>query len=414
MAFSVSLHYGHQVSRNHNIRRADAIKNQKHIDKDGYYEIWKDIPVRDAYEELFSEAVREYNGRQKRSGRKIKSYYDQICGREKMHPAYEMILAIGNRENCPDQELARAAMFDFVKEWNGRNPHLFLIGAYYHADETIDGGIPHVHIDYIPWADNYKKGMSVQTGLVRALGQQGFVGNASLTAQTKWQQLERRIFKEICLRHGLEIKDMNIGRNHIETDLYKAKEEHTRINNAIREGKEEQMKIGNAVRKANEELNNINSCLVGVRTEYDVKAAYVRETDKMSQISYMYPEEAKLVKRGKYVQVPKEMWEARHVSANEKQYLNTATGELERKIEAFKELSSTRFMMDIKRKYDKQKEDVQRIIQEKNELQNELSNLREEIQEMKEFMQQYSIGEHSLLEEFEEEQKRHWNQDRDW
>ena len=53
------------------------------------------------------------------------------------------------------------------------------------------------------------------------------------------------------------------------------------------------------------------------------KKAYVREADKLSQVSMMYPSEAKITEKGvlhkkKFITVPAEMWEAKHVSANEK------------------------------------------------------------------------------------------------
>lgn len=54
-------------------------------------------------------------------------------------------------------------MRKFVEEWQERNPNLELIGAYYHGDEP--GAEPHVHLDYIPVAHGYTKGIETQTGL---------------------------------------------------------------------------------------------------------------------------------------------------------------------------------------------------------------------------------------------------------
>lgn len=62
-------------------------------------------------------------------------------------------------------------MQEFVSTWQERNPNLELIGAYYHADEQ---GEPHIHLDYIPVAHGYKRGLETQTGLVKALQEQGF------------------------------------------------------------------------------------------------------------------------------------------------------------------------------------------------------------------------------------------------
>ena len=64
------------------------------------------------------------------------------------------------------------------------------------------------------------------------------------------------------------------------------------------------------------------------------------EVDKISQVSMMYPSEAKVTEKGfinkqKFVTVPAEMWEAKHISANEKSYLKKATEKLDKNIKEF-------------------------------------------------------------------------------
>lgn len=75
------------------------------------------------------------------------------------------------RTACQYVQLSKAIMHKFVDNWSARNPNLKLIGAYYHADED---GEPHIHLDYVPVAHGYVKGMETQTGLVKALGEQSF------------------------------------------------------------------------------------------------------------------------------------------------------------------------------------------------------------------------------------------------
>ena len=73
-------------------------------------------------------------------------------------------------QDCP-KDLGKVIKQQFVQEWQERNPNLALIGAYYHADEQ---GEPHVHLDYVPVAHGYTKGMDTQAGLVKAFGEMGF------------------------------------------------------------------------------------------------------------------------------------------------------------------------------------------------------------------------------------------------
>ena len=88
-------------------------------------------------------------------------------------------------------------------------------------------------------------------------------------------------------------------------------------------------KASKIVSKAQTQAQTINDSLIAVKAEYEAKKAYVREADKVSQVSMMYPAEAKVTEKGlihkqKFVTVPAEMWEAKHISANEKGYLQKA------------------------------------------------------------------------------------------
>ena len=55
------------------------------------------IPVRKAYEDIFGEAVKEYNQKQKRADRRITDYYNKIAADKKKHTSYECIVQIQSR-----------------------------------------------------------------------------------------------------------------------------------------------------------------------------------------------------------------------------------------------------------------------------------------------------------------------------
>lgn len=219
MAYTISTHNGSRYVRAHNIRDRWLTDKEPHIDADGVYEIWKDEKVRDAYERIFGDAVREYNARQKREDRKIDDYYNLIKGHDKKHVVYEMIISIGNLDYEPDPEVGKKIMREFYENWEKRNPSLALIGAYYHADEA---GVPHVHLDYIPVGEGYKRGLSIQNGLNRALEQQGFKTlRMKETAQILWEKRENLALESICKSHGLDIVHPEIeDRVHLEKDTF--------------------------------------------------------------------------------------------------------------------------------------------------------------------------------------------------
>ncbi len=223
MPVTISTHNGTAVAREHNIRNEKVVRKEKHINPDGVHEIWIDEPIRQAYERLFGESVRNYNSKQKRVDRKIDSYYTSICKDKKKHPVYEMIIGVYGKfeDGSPicSTEQGKAIMQKFVEDWNRRNPNLELIGAYYHADED---GEPHVHLDYVPVAHGYTRGMETQTGLVKALGEQGFEKNGRATAQIQWEKRENDYLTSLCEDVGLTVMHPQIeGRKHIETHTFK-------------------------------------------------------------------------------------------------------------------------------------------------------------------------------------------------
>ena len=219
MGVTISTHNGSAVAREHNIRNPKVVSKEAHIKPNGKFEIWYDEKPRDAYNRLFGQALEEYNNKQKRSDRKIRDYYNHICNDKMKHPIYEMIIAVGSRDNTVDEETGYSVLRAFYDGWKQRNPNLELIGAYYHADED---GVPHIHIDYVPVATGYVNGMTTQSALVKALGQQGFHKEGKATAQIKWEKRENIALEKLCNSFGIDVEHPLIeGRKHIETERYK-------------------------------------------------------------------------------------------------------------------------------------------------------------------------------------------------
>lgn len=236
MKVTISTHNGWQVAREHNIRNPKVVSKEKHIEMSRPHETWIDEPVREAYKRLFGEAVEEYNAKQKRSDRKILDYYNVIRKDKNKHPVYEMIIGIygKNPDSSPicSQEKGKEIMRKFVDNWKERNPHLIIIGAYWHADEK---GGDHVHIDYIPVADGYKRGMAVQTAMNKALEQQGFsFENAKATPQIKWEQRENEYLTKLCEESGLTVDHPKNGKKHLETGIYKLTKEKEKAEETVK------------------------------------------------------------------------------------------------------------------------------------------------------------------------------------
>jgi len=265
---TISTHNGSSVAVKHNLRDFAVVSKENHIDLTRSHETWLHEDVETAYERIFGEAVKAYNEKQKRTDRQISSYYEEVCKDERRHPVYEMIIGLYGDE--VDDESGKDIMKKFVDTWEGRNPNLELIGAYYHADEE---GVPHVHIDYIPVAHGYKRGMEMQAGLDKALREQGFESSTIYqTAQIAWEKRENAYLEELCIEQNFEVihpdrekrKKEKIKAQHEKTEVYKARQEHVKINGlneALLEKNEKLVEENRELTSSNEKLIEENGAL---------------------------------------------------------------------------------------------------------------------------------------------------------
>lgn len=221
MTYTSSFHHGTEVVRGHNIRDEKHVSKEPHIDPNGLHETWIDEPIEQAYDRIFGEAVKEYNAKQKRADRKIKSYLQNVRQNSKLNDRYEFITQVGNEKNHPSAELSKVILKEYLEDFKKRNVSLEVIGAYFHADEI--GQTPHIHVDYIPVGKGNKTGLKIRNNLNSALKELGYEtefveveksGNSykkMLSAEMKFQNAEREALNEICQKHELKIENPNLS-----------------------------------------------------------------------------------------------------------------------------------------------------------------------------------------------------------
>lgn len=257
MGVTISTHNGSSVARDHNIRNQNITDKESHIDPNGVYEIWHDERLTDAYHRLFDGAVKRYNEKQRRADRRIENYLAAIQKDAAKKPVYEMIIGVYGAD-CTD-DTKREILREFVVGWKERNPNLEMIGAYYHADEESQD--PHVHIDYIPVAQGYRRGMDTQNGLVKALEEQGIESGKTMkeTAQIKWEKRENEHLERLCVARGLTVDRPGKGKKHLDTPEYKAlMDELQEARQQLRDGLQEVQKVSRVVRGRQEELEDLD------------------------------------------------------------------------------------------------------------------------------------------------------------
>ena len=244
---TISTHNGggaDKISLAHNRREKWIVEkeNQKYqirhpgeyrIDPNGHFEIWKDDDVKEVYHHLFDDAVNDFNERQikqRTPERQIKDYFSYIKGNEKQSKnskkyLYEIIYTIGSKDNSIDKEVTRSILKEVADTFEKRNTNLYVTGLYYHQDE---GGVPHLHLTYIPVAYNCKRGMSTQNSLTAALKQQGIKNESyKQTAQMAFERQENDYLEKLVEQYGFEVIHPQRGtkQEHLTIEEYRLEKE---------------------------------------------------------------------------------------------------------------------------------------------------------------------------------------------
>lgn len=214
-------------SVNHNTRAFSA----KNVDKErSIYNVeFCHKSIKKVYHELFDEALERYNAKQKRSDRKIDSYYEKIRQSKQEKLFHEVIFQIGNKDDTnvrsEEGQLAKEILVDFMQDFQERNPNLYVFSAHLHMDEET----PHVHIDFVPFIRNSKRGLDIRVSLKGALAEQGFRGGTrgDTRGDTEWNQWIESEKQELALvmeQYGVRWKQLGTHNKHLSVLNYEKQE----------------------------------------------------------------------------------------------------------------------------------------------------------------------------------------------
>lgn len=244
--YTASAHCKPDYNLAHNARVPGSVYDQEHIGV-GEHEHWiggEELSPEKLFNEVFKEAVEKFNENQKRSDRKIKSYYKRVLadgrfGKKKTlkfgkkdkivdisrKPIYEFILQIGNRDEHPEgekiKEIFKSFVFDVWQEKFGRN--FRIVRADYHDDEYSEDkngeytikSPAHVHLDFVPVVEKKPeelqgKGvlkLELQHSLSQACEQAGFKTDHLSEEERKIKIELKRKIKEAKEKGDKELKE---------------------------------------------------------------------------------------------------------------------------------------------------------------------------------------------------------------
>lgn len=180
--------------------------------------------LRGIYHELFDEAVEEYNAKQKRKDRIIQDYYNKIKDGHQEHLFTEVIVQIGNMKdsNCMMEETAvvRQILEEYMRGFEERNPSLRVFNAVFHIDEQT----PHLHIDFVPFSEGNKRGISTKVSLKGAMKALGFAGTGrNDTESMQWVRNEKENLATLMQQRGFGWKKLGTHEKHLSVYNYEKK-----------------------------------------------------------------------------------------------------------------------------------------------------------------------------------------------
>jgi len=251
------------------------------------------MTLEETYNILFP--VDEYNAKQKRSDRKMTSYFENEFGipassnKAKFSPVenpktrkksfYEDVVQISDMLNCGiiyeyytdskgrkrikydsdgkaviksiaqnyDKAVEALKIYMFgdeklgIPSYQKRNPNFIVFDGCLHLDEAT----PHWHIDYVPIGTKYKKGLPVQTSYSKALSEMGYYGS---DAFEQWRKKERQILRKCGEAVGLKIRPADEelpGHKHLTVRSFKEEAEQAEMNLIMVEAESESLRLQN-------------------------------------------------------------------------------------------------------------------------------------------------------------------------
>lgn len=284
-----------QTSIKHNNRKFDEkdweSDYHKHIDRfrseNNRYLVQRDI--HEIYDEIFGSALELYNAKQKRKDRRISDYYQHVKKSKTLELQREFIVQVGNVEDFQIEENWQKANYileKYAETFEARNPQFRVYNAVIHNDEAS----PHLHINVIPVAHGYKRGLTLQPSFDKAIRQQGIETNAKDSREVF------RAFRDGEIQAVAEIaREMNIERKLGETNKFKDTREYKKYQQGLTE-----LKNDIAEKKTEfEELGVQTTRLEAVKTNLESRTDVLKEkVDKYTKdIKKLHTEQNKAEKR---------------------------------------------------------------------------------------------------------------------
>ena len=260
-----------------------ANKYHEHIDRNrselNQYLVQSDI--HEKYHELFDEYVDDYNANQKRADRRIDDYYTKVKNDKSLKLQQELVIQLGTHDDFnteEDWEVANNILSDYVSSFEQRNPNLKVYNAVIHNDEAS----PHLHLNFIPVAHGYKRGVKCRPSLNKALSEQGFeIDKTDSRKQFKnWRDSEVQSIEELMNQYDLERKE--VGTNKIK-DVHEYKAVMQELDDLKSEREFEQLQLDGIKEEASNTSYKVSEMEDSIKALEDTKNSLESEIEALNE-----------------------------------------------------------------------------------------------------------------------------------
>ncbi|HDT6613948.1 TPA: plasmid recombination protein [Bacillus paranthracis] len=362
MSMSVSLK---KATNKTNIRHNNRTMSEKekeqnsHIDysrsDENKYLVQKDL--KKLYREEFGEVLENYNAKQKRNDRKIDDYYKHIQSSKKTSLQQEMIIQVGDKDDFSskqDFEKANEILEEWLLGFEKRNPNLKIYNAVIHNDEAS----PHMHLNFVPVASGYKRGLEKQVSFDRAITQQDPKLDKTRPFDD-WREKEVKILEEMLKERGIERKLVG-SNNYKDVNEYKEKKDLEK----------EILSLENQLFEKKNELLEMNERLPG---EIKIKAEREKKTEVVNK---------GFLKKEK-VEKPTGNWIVETKELKRVQGIINAGYSVKKDYDRLQRMDLVKENKELCDKVDSLAEGYVKAINENTDLENENRELRKEISSLK-------------------------------
>ena len=226
----------------------------------------------------------------------------------------------------------------------------------------------------------------------------GRLAAKNLFTKIELRDVQTAFARDVGAKYGLQRGVEGSNRAHLTELQFKIQTSEKALKRAserVSEAAREEGVLRQMASDAEKRLSKTRAEAAGVNTEYLAKRAYVDACGAASDVSVMYPAYAVVKKNllGKEtVTVPKEMWEKRWVSANERSILQKATDRFEGAVEDYRQSRAVSHVDALETK-------LGELSQENRNLRRQVSNLKNQVGHLQHEMQQQ---EDSMLAKFQQ------------